>query len=62
MRLTALLLNAFLPAAALLVWRFLITAGPEVLRMMNKPAERRAGQIRYLSLHLCATRLPGPNL
>jgi hypothetical protein len=62
MRPTALLLNVFLPAAALLVWRFPRTAGPEVLRMMNKPTERRAGQIRNLSLQLCAARLTGPNL
>jgi hypothetical protein len=30
---------AFLALAALLVWRFLRTGGPEMLRMMNKPAE-----------------------
>jgi uncharacterized protein len=29
---------AFLALAALLVWRFLKTGGPEMLRMMNKPA------------------------
>jgi uncharacterized protein len=34
---------AFLVAAALLVWRFLKTGGPEMLRMMNKPTERHAG-------------------
>jgi uncharacterized membrane protein YraQ (UPF0718 family) len=34
---------AFLVAAALLVWRFLRTGGPEMLRMMNKPAEGHAG-------------------
>jgi hypothetical protein len=33
-------LNAvFLILAALLVWRFMITNGPAMLRMMNKPAE-----------------------
>jgi uncharacterized protein len=31
----------FLVLAALLVWRFLKTGGPEMLRMMNKPAETR---------------------
>jgi hypothetical protein len=30
---------AFLVVAALLVWRFLKTGGPEMLRMMNRPAE-----------------------
>jgi uncharacterized protein len=30
---------AFLLLAALLVWRFLKTGGPEMLRMMNRPAE-----------------------
>jgi uncharacterized protein len=30
---------AFLALAAVLVWRFLKTAGPEMLRMMNRPAE-----------------------
>lgn len=30
---------AFLILAALLVWRFLRTGGPEMLRMMNRPAE-----------------------
>jgi uncharacterized membrane protein YraQ (UPF0718 family) len=30
---------AFLIIAALLVWRFLKTGGPEMLRMMNRPAE-----------------------
>jgi uncharacterized protein len=34
---------AFLVAAALLIWRFLKTGGPEMLRMMNKPTERHAG-------------------
>jgi uncharacterized protein len=34
---------ALLVAAALLVWRFLRTGGPEMLRMMNKPSERHAG-------------------
>jgi hypothetical protein len=29
----------FLVLAALLVWRFLKTGGPEMLRMMNRPAE-----------------------
>jgi uncharacterized protein len=29
----------FLLLAALLVWRFLKTGGPEMLRMMNRPAE-----------------------
>ena len=28
---------AFLALAAVLVWRFLTTGGPEMLRMMNKP-------------------------
>ena len=31
----------FLVLAALLVWRFLKTGGPAMLRMMNKPAETR---------------------
>jgi uncharacterized membrane protein YraQ (UPF0718 family) len=31
---------AFLVLAGLLVWRFLTTGGPEMLRMMNRPAER----------------------
>jgi uncharacterized membrane protein YraQ (UPF0718 family) len=30
---------AFLVLAAMLVWRFLKTGGPEMLRMMNRPAE-----------------------
>jgi uncharacterized membrane protein YraQ (UPF0718 family) len=30
----------FLTVAALLVWRFLKTGGPEMLRMMNAPAQR----------------------
>ena len=29
---------AFLAVAALLVWRFLKTGGPEMLRIMNRPA------------------------
>jgi uncharacterized protein len=29
----------FLALAAMLVWRFLRTGGPEMLRMMNRPAE-----------------------
>jgi hypothetical protein len=29
---------AFLALAGLLVWRFLRTGGPEMLRMMNRPA------------------------
>jgi hypothetical protein len=29
---------AFLSLAGLLVWRFLKTGGPEMLRMMNRPA------------------------
>jgi len=29
----------FLVLAALLMWRFLKTGGPEMLRMMNRPAE-----------------------
>ena len=33
---------AFLVVAALLVWRFLRTGGPEMLRMMNKPARSAA--------------------
>ena len=33
---------AFLALAALLVWRFLRTGGPEMLRMMNRPAEEHA--------------------
>jgi len=28
----------FLVLAGLLIWRFLRTGGPEMLRMMNKPA------------------------
>jgi hypothetical protein len=34
----------FLGLAALLVWRFLKTGGPEMLRMMNKPAPAQAHQ------------------
>jgi uncharacterized protein len=30
----------FLAVAALLVWRFLRTGGPAMLRMMNQPIER----------------------
>ena len=30
---------AFLAVAGLLVWRFLRTGGPGMLRMMNRPAE-----------------------
>jgi hypothetical protein len=30
--------------AALLVWRFLKTGGPEMLRMMNKPVAAQAHQ------------------
>jgi uncharacterized protein len=33
----------FLVLAALLVWRFAMTGGLNMLRMMNKPAERHAG-------------------
>ena len=33
---------AFLGLAALLVWRFLKTGGPEMLRMMNKPPPAEA--------------------
>ena len=33
---------AFLALAGLLVWRFLTTGGPEMLRMMNRPAETHA--------------------
>jgi hypothetical protein len=32
----------FLGLAALLVWRFLRTGGPEMLRMMNKPVPAQA--------------------
>jgi hypothetical protein len=35
---------AFLGLAALLVWRFLKTGGPEMLRMMNKPVPAEAHQ------------------
>jgi uncharacterized membrane protein YraQ (UPF0718 family) len=35
---------AFLILAALLVWRFLRTGGPEMLRMMNRPAETHSHQ------------------
>jgi hypothetical protein len=34
----------FLGLAALLVWRFLKTGGPEMLRMMNKPVPAQAPQ------------------
>ena len=34
----------FLGLAALLVWRFLKTGGPEMLRMMNQPAPAEAPQ------------------
>ena len=34
----------FLGLAALLVWRFLRTGGPEMLRMMNKPVLAQAHQ------------------
>jgi uncharacterized protein len=34
----------FLGLAALLVWRFLETGGPEMLRMMNSPAEAETHQ------------------
>jgi hypothetical protein len=34
----------FLGLAALLVWRFLRTGGPEMLRMMNKPLPAQAHQ------------------
>jgi uncharacterized protein len=37
---TTLLNIVFLTEAALLVWRFLKTGGPEMLRMMNAPAQR----------------------
>jgi hypothetical protein len=30
---------AFLALAGLLVWRFFTTGGPDMLRMMNRPAE-----------------------
>jgi uncharacterized membrane protein YraQ (UPF0718 family) len=36
---TTWLNTAFLVLTALLVWRFLKTGGPEMLRMMNRPAE-----------------------
>jgi hypothetical protein len=32
----------FLGLAALLVWRFLRTGGPEMLRMMNKPVRAQS--------------------
>ena len=34
---------AFLILAAVLVWRFLQTGGPEMLRMMNRPAHAGPG-------------------
>ena len=34
---------AFLALAAALVWRFLRTSGPEMLRMMNRPMEAHHG-------------------
>jgi uncharacterized membrane protein YraQ (UPF0718 family) len=34
----------FLGLAALLVWRFLKTGGPQMLRMMNQPAPAEAHQ------------------
>jgi uncharacterized membrane protein YraQ (UPF0718 family) len=37
---TTLLNVVFLTFAALLVWRFMKTGGPEMLRMMNAPAQR----------------------
>jgi hypothetical protein len=37
---------AFLMLAALLVWRFLRTGGPEMLRMMNRPGHHGAAQER----------------
>jgi hypothetical protein len=41
---TAWLNILFLGLAALLVWRFLKTGGPEMLRMMNKPVSTEAHQ------------------
>jgi uncharacterized membrane protein YraQ (UPF0718 family) len=35
---------AFLVLAAMLVWRFLKTGGPEMLRMMNRPADAHQGR------------------
>jgi uncharacterized membrane protein YraQ (UPF0718 family) len=37
---TAVLNIAFLVVAALLVWRFMVTGGPQMLRMMNAPASQ----------------------
>jgi hypothetical protein len=41
---TTWLNTVFLGLAALLVWRFLKTGGPEMLRMMNKPVPAQAHQ------------------
>jgi uncharacterized membrane protein YraQ (UPF0718 family) len=38
---------AFLALAGLLVWRFLTTGGPAMLRMMNRPAERAGHHHRH---------------
>jgi hypothetical protein len=39
---TSVLNFAFLVFAAVLVWRFLHTGGPEMLRMMNQPVHEHA--------------------
>jgi hypothetical protein len=39
----ALVEYVFLASAAVLVWRFLRTGGPEMLRMMNRPMEAHHG-------------------
>jgi hypothetical protein len=39
---TSVLNVAFLVFAAVLVWRFLRTGGPEMLRMMNQPVHEHA--------------------
>jgi uncharacterized membrane protein YraQ (UPF0718 family) len=40
---TTVLNIVFLGLAAILVWRFLNTGGPDMLRMMNKPAHQHGG-------------------
>jgi hypothetical protein len=40
---TTVLNVVFLVVAAVLVWRFLRTGGPEMLKMMGEPASREEG-------------------
>jgi membrane protein implicated in regulation of membrane protease activity len=44
---TAVLNAVFLVVAAVLVWRFLRTGGPAMLRMMNKPEGDMSGTHGY---------------